>query len=290
MDDAFREYLIDGHRIASRYALAPPPTAPIGLAGSELGNRPGASLEFMDHREYLPGDDLRRIDWSAFARSDKLTVKLYREEVCPHLDLVLDGSKSMDLEGSRKAQATVTLSAVLAAAAENAGYSHSVFLARDGCQKIPNSSAAPPLWQEIDFDHCGDTHQSFLRLGPTWRTRGIRVLVSDLLWLGDPMTLMPRIAQKASTVVVIQLLAASDVEPPRHGNVRLLDSESDQVQEVFVDAAAQKRYRDALSRHQQNWHRACKQVGAVMTTLVAEDLLKHWNLETLVAMELLRVS
>ena len=37
----------------------------------------GESMEFMDHREYQPGDDLRRLDWAAYARSDKMIVKLY---------------------------------------------------------------------------------------------------------------------------------------------------------------------------------------------------------------------
>jgi len=86
---------MDGERAGMRYALSVPHNAPFGTTGSQMANRPGSSLEFMDHREYQPGDDLRRIDWSAFARSDRLTVKLYREEVCPHLDVLIDGSRSM---------------------------------------------------------------------------------------------------------------------------------------------------------------------------------------------------
>jgi uncharacterized protein (DUF58 family) len=76
MLETYREYLAEGHRAALRYAMVAPHGAPAGLAGSRLVNRPGSSLEFMDHREYQPGDDLRRIDWSAFARSDRLTLKL----------------------------------------------------------------------------------------------------------------------------------------------------------------------------------------------------------------------
>ena len=68
----------------------------------------------MDHREYQPGDDLRRLDWAAYARSDKMIVKLYRQEVCPHLDVVIDGSRSMALEGTQKLRAGVALAAALA--------------------------------------------------------------------------------------------------------------------------------------------------------------------------------
>ena len=81
MNESYRRYLIDGERAGARYALAVPRSIPFGTAGSQMGKRPGSSLEFIDHREYQPGDDLRRIDWGGFARSDKLTVKLYRDEV-----------------------------------------------------------------------------------------------------------------------------------------------------------------------------------------------------------------
>ena len=68
----------------------------------------------MEHRDYQPGDDLRRMNWSAYARSDKLVVKVFRQEVCPHFDLVIDGSRSMMLEGTQKLRATLGLAAALA--------------------------------------------------------------------------------------------------------------------------------------------------------------------------------
>jgi hypothetical protein len=48
------------------------------------------------------------------------------------------------------------------------------------------------------------------------------------------------------------------------------------VREIHVDAVAAARYRAALARHQQNWHRACRQTGALLTTVVAEALLRDW--------------
>src|SRR4051794_14097653 len=121
MDADLRRYLVEGERAGLRYALGVPKHAPVGLSGSTLGHRAGSSLEFKDHRDYQPGDDLRHIDWSAYARTDVLSVKLYREEVTPHLDVVVDCSKSMTLEGSSKGPATVALAAFFASAARNAG-------------------------------------------------------------------------------------------------------------------------------------------------------------------------
>jgi uncharacterized protein (DUF58 family) len=290
MNEAYRRYLMDGERAGVRYALSVPHNAPFGATGSQMSNRPGSSLEFMDHREYQPGDDLRRIDWSAFARSDRLTVKLYREEVSPHLDILLDGSRSMALEDSAKVQATLGLAAVFAAAASNVGYSHCAWMARAGCEKVGNATDRPSVWEAIAFDNRGSPAESFQKLAPSWRPRGIRVLLSDLFWLGDPFQTLWHLAERAAAVVVVQVVAAADVNPPERGNVRLVDSESGEVMEIFLDAVAQQRYREAFSRHQQNWHRGCKQVGAVMTTVVAEDVVRDWDLEDLMAAEILTVK
>jgi len=244
----------------------------------------------MDHREYQPGDDLRRVDWSAFARSDRLTVRLYRQEVNPHVDVLVDGSRSMTLDDTAKAEATVGLAAMLATAAENAGFTHGAWLASESWRPVANGAKSPVLWGPMDFAYTGDPSQSFKHLPPALAPRGIRLFLSDLLWMGDPLAMLTRLAEKATAVVVIQVLADADANPPQRGNIRLMDSETRAEQEVFVDATADRRYRSALAAHQQNWHRAARQVGAVMTTVVAEQLVDGWELESLVAAGILKVG
>jgi uncharacterized protein (DUF58 family) len=283
------QFLLEGEAAGMRYALAVPRTTASAMSGMQLGQRAGSSLEFRDHRDYQPGDDLRRIDWNAFARSDKLTVKLYREEISPHLDIILDGSRSMALEASAKMRATVGLAAVLAVAAENAGYTHNAWLAREGCAPVPNGTNRPSTWSGIEFDVRSNPVDAFTRLPPRFSRLGMRALISDLLWLGEPLSILQHLAQNASSIVVIQVLAEADVNPPERGRVRLIDSETDQQREIFIDDDAIKRYRGALSRHQQNWHRACRQSGAVMVNIVAEEIVAGWNLEALVKAEILKV-
>src|SRR5437763_5149787 len=147
MDEGLRRYLGEGERQGLRYALGLPRQAPVGLAGGTLGQRAGSSLEFKDHRAYEPGDDLRHIDWAAYARTDQLAVKVYREEVTPHLDVVLDSSRSMALEGSAKAGAAVALAAFFAAAARNARYGHAAWLLGGGCRPVGSGTSAPAGWE-----------------------------------------------------------------------------------------------------------------------------------------------
>ena len=284
-----RQYVAEGERAGLRYALGLPRQAPLGAAGAALGHRAGSSLEFKDHREYQPGDDLRHIDWSAYARSDQLTVKVYREEVVPHLDVAVDASRSMALEGSAKAGAALGLAAFFAAAAANAGHAHAVWLMGAGLRPLGNGGARPGLWEDFAFDHRGSPADALTQAAPRWRARGTRVLVSDLLWPGEPAAVLRHLADRAASAVVVQVLAEADLEPPEGGSFRLVDSETEEARDLYVDAAAARRYREALAQHQQNWHRACRQFGAVLTTVVAERVLRDWDLSELVAAEVLKV-
>src|SRR5271170_68340 len=134
MDSAIRQALHDGEKLGLRYALQIPQVAASGWTGSRSGRRAGSSIDFQDYREYQPGDDLRFIDWGIYARTDRLTVKLFREEVTPHLDLILDGSRSMGLINSGKGEALARLAALLVTSAANAQCSQSVWLSGEGFQ------------------------------------------------------------------------------------------------------------------------------------------------------------
>ena len=85
MNKALHKYLLQGEQAGANYVLQIAMPARFGRSGYYPGRHTGSSLDFKDFREYQPGDDLRRIDWGAYARSDKLIVKLYREEIDPHL-------------------------------------------------------------------------------------------------------------------------------------------------------------------------------------------------------------
>jgi uncharacterized protein (DUF58 family) len=286
---SFRDYLSEGEHAGQRYALCLPRQTPRGATGLALGQRAGSSLEFRDYRDYQIGDDLRHIDWNAFARSDQLSVKLYREEITPHLDLVLDVSRSMAVEGMAKERATLTLTACLATAAANVGFGHTVWLMGEDFRPLAGSNASPTLWGDFELNHRGSSSAALARGAPAWRPRGVRVLLSDLLWIAEPVLALRSLSEGASATAVIQLLADADVHPPEDGALRLIDSETEQIREIHIDAALAQRYRERLTRHQQSWHQACRASGAIFTTVVAETLLREWKLDELVAAGFLRV-
>lgn len=284
MDASLQQALRDGEKLGLRYALQIPQVAASGQVGSRLGRRAGSSIDFQDYREYQPGDDLRFIDWGIYARSDRLSIKLFREEVTPHLDLLLDGSRSMNLAGSAKAAAAAQLAALLATAAANAQCSQAVWMSGEGFNRIANDTHPASTWNGFELNSTRTPDQAFEILGPKLRRLGIRVFVSDLLWPGNPLQTVRRLRDGAAMLFVIQLLGRDDVTPPEHGSIRLVDSETDAVTELYIDAGVAKQYTDNLAALQQSWDDACRQCGAHLTTIVAEDLAS--SLAQLEAMQL----
>lgn len=267
-----RQALCEGEKLGLRYALQIPQSTLSGGTGAQLGRRIGSSIDFQDYREYQPGDDLRFIDWGVYARTDRLTVKMFREEVTPHLDLVIDGSRSMSLENSAKHLATARLAALLGTAAANAQCTHAVWLSGEGFQRLANDALAPSSWDGLRLNSVRTLDQSMEILGPKLRRLGVRVLVSDLIWPGHPLQTVRRLSEGAAALFVIQLIARDDAEPPSHGHIRLEDSETGEMIEVYIDAGVEKRYRETLAQLQESWSHACRQCGARLTTLIAEDL------------------
>ena len=270
MEPAIQQALRDGEKLGLRYALQIPQVAASGIVGSRLGRRAGSSIDFQDYREYQPGDDLRFIDWGIYARTDRLSIKLFREEVTPHLDLVLDGSRSMNLEA--KPVASAKLAALLATAAANAQCSHAVWLSSEGFNRVPNDTMPASAWEKVAHESTRTPDQAYDILAPKLRRLGIRVFISDLLWPGNPLQTIRRLREGAAMLFVIQLLAREDAAPPEHGGVRLVDSETDEVTEIYIDSSAQKQYAENLAQLQQSWDDACRQSGAHMTTIIAEEL------------------
>lgn len=285
-----RDHLLEGEAAARRYALAVPRGGPLNRIGSALGARAGSSLEFRDHRGYEPGDDLRHVDWNAFARTDQLSVKLYREEVAPHLDVLLDDSRSMAVAGSAKARATLALAGFLTGAAANAGFSHTGWLLGADAVPLGDRNRRADAWETIGFAYRGVPAGAVSGVAARWRPRGVRFLLSDLLWDADPAPVVRQLADRAASAVVLQVLSSDDADPQPGGHLRLIDSETDEVREVRVDAAMVARYRANLRRLQSDWHDACRANGAVFATVVAEDVLKDWRLDALVAAGVLQVG
>lgn len=85
------------------------------LAGVHRSAQPGVSVEFADHKEYSPGDDIRHLDWKAYARFDRFYVRQFTRDTHANVYLVLDSSGSMDYTSGYAADTKLHYSVKLAA-------------------------------------------------------------------------------------------------------------------------------------------------------------------------------
>lgn len=231
------------------------------VAGSSSGprrsSRHGSSPEFADFREYAPGDDLRRVDWNAFARLDRLFLRLYSAEEIATLTLFLDHSMSMSFGDPPKSLTCARLAAVFAYVAlwghdhvAVAGWSDAVdryLPSQVGTQSVPR------VWRFIEElmrrPEGATDFRSLRRGGPVRRRGGLAVVISDFLADSDWRTGLLGLQAGGQEVTVLQVLAAEELNPDLHGDWELRDVETGRGLEVTGTSSLMRQYRDSLDQH-----------------------------------------
>lgn len=220
------------------------------LSGMHKSPHRGASVVFVEHREYRPGDDPRLLDWRAFARSDRHTIKRFEQESQLGTMLVLDGSGSMDFAGStgpKKIEHAATLLAAVATILAGQGdavgvlrFDHAV-----GTEQRPRSGAtafdrvlrelAVPARTAPSGAAAGKATalaEALERLADTATRRGLIVIASDL-WVepaageADPLVALDRLRARGHEVWVAQVMTREELELPHADAARFLGCEGE---------------------------------------------------------------
>ena len=248
------------HAAAARLAL--PRTLLRGRAGERLGSGTGSSLEFQDYRPYAPGDDLRHVDWAAYARSDLLAVRLYREEVAPRVDLIVDVSRSMAVT-DEKLRAHGELAALFACACASTAADSRI---------IAGAPDPSPLRRPEDIERlldCGAAASAIEAPHLPLRRRSLRIVISDFLFPHDADALVARLARDSASLALVQLTLREEAEPRAAGGRRLIDVEDRGAIDMVVDEAAVRDYRARFGRLRLGLSRAARRSGARFIHLVA---------------------
>lgn len=251
---------------AERFELALGTAQRGGLPGERLGRGPGASLEFEDRRDYLVGDDLRHVDWAAYARSDRLLVRQYREEIAPRLEILLDTSRSLAVHPA-KAQLAVDLAAALAHIAQKSGLSVRLEL-------LAEKPEQPPL---AHFLHSGTSFDSraelpeLLQRRPRSAAKPLILLISDFLIPSGPAASLAALAASAQSLGLIQILSNAELEPSLDGPLRLIDAKHGQHQDLIVGPSTLSDYQRRLNQHQQALTTSARRHSAPLALCPAES-------------------
>lgn len=243
-----------------------------GQAGEFTGSGTGSSLDFQDHRAYSPGDDPRHINWQAYARTGNYTMKLFREEVRPVVDLIVDVSESMFFEAGKSAR-TAELFHFIAASCDAAGASLSIHLIRgDAVQPLDPALARGDGWLSMPASLKGDSPSSAPDVSKVpVRANSIRVFLSDLLFPGDPEPLLRHFGQRHGSIVLLSPWIQAEANPDWSGNHDFIDAETHTRHPHRIEPATLRRYLDSYANHFSIWKNAARRHQAAFARIPAEE-------------------
>ena len=246
----------------------------------------GASIEFKDFREYSPGDDPRTVDWSVYARLNELVIKLFRQEEELDLWLLVDRSASMDFGEPNKFEEARRIAAALAYI---------------GMANMDSASVVP-FSTELDS---GRTHlrgrgkvfgllDYLTERQPSGRTDlrsvvrsfvsrvrrpSLVVIVSDFYGLAQAQRALDQLRFFKHQIYVIQVAAPWELDPPIRGDLRLVDVESDDHEDLTITDGMLRRYKQAFDGFSNELRRYCMghSIGYAMarTDVAFHEFLLH---------------
>jgi uncharacterized protein (DUF58 family) len=224
------------------------------MKGERRSKRKGQSVEFADFRSYVPGDDLRTIDWNLYARLDKLIVKLFLEEEDLHFYVLIDASRSMDFGEPTKLEYAKQLAASL-------GFIGLVRTDRVRIETLGQSlrehgpvlRGRKSMWRMLEYLNGitpGDAAplaegvKNFCLRNPG---RGVVVLISDLMDKDGFEAGLRYLVSQRMDIYVIHLLSQEEISPDVKGDLKLVDCEDEDVAEISVSAPLLARYQATLN-------------------------------------------
>lgn len=245
----------------------------MNLTGNRKSIQKGSSMEFSDFREYMPGDDIRRIDWNAYGRLDRLYVKEYMEEKEAVVSILIDTSASMDYGTKKKSELACKLSAAFSYMGLNdmdrvvlydMRRMHLPFVAEGGKRALPR--IADWLGQ-CSFEGAADIAKAAGELpmkGP-----GVTILISDFLqeaFLNQEQESLQKLLRflnyKKQRTVLLHVLAKEELSVEMTGTRNLIDMEDQSTLRITLDAASIRAYEKSLQEFTDRMRRECVKAGA----------------------------
>jgi uncharacterized protein (DUF58 family) len=231
--------------------------------GERRSRARGQSVEFADHRSYVPGDDFRYLDWNLFGRLEKLFLKLYEEERELPVRIFLDASESMTFGEPRKFDFARQVAAAIGYVAlcgfdrvsivpfPGAGQEKtSAELAALGALRaVRGRKSSMQFFQNISALTAGggaDLNESLRRGALEARAAGLAIVLSDFLDPAGYEAGLTALVGRGFQVNVVQILAPEELAPGTFGDLRLVDSESGGLQEVTFGRYRMKAYQQTV--------------------------------------------
>ena len=203
------------------------------FGGNHQSKTYGSSCDFADYRDYIPGDDITKIDWNAFARFEKLYIKLYLDERQVHTRIYIDASRSMAFGKGKKDEQAIKIAAALAYISICEMDKVSIYVIRNSQVE---EVAVNLLGREAYFNNIGKLNDIVFEgesniseaILPTTvgYGDGLSVIISDFLMDSDYETALDHLSGKKRDILCVQVLSKEELNPKSRGKMHFYDSEN----------------------------------------------------------------
>ncbi len=236
--------------------------------GERRSSKRGSSVEFADYRNYVPGDDLRRLDWRIYARLERPFIKLFEDEEEQSVQLLLDASASMHWPVSdppvnkwhfgRKLAAA--LGYIALASGDRLTVSHLTqsthhvwgpFRGRGQIHGLLNHLAA------LTASGSTNLNDSLHHVSLTRHRPGLLFLITDFFSPDGYERGLTALGSAGYEINVFHVLSSDEMEPTLRGDLRLQDIETGHTQEITINPALRRLYRQRFDAWRTGIERYC---------------------------------
>jgi uncharacterized protein (DUF58 family) len=224
-----------------------------GLVGGHNQSRfAGGGQEFLDHRQFHQGDDLRSVNWRAFMRLDKMFLKMFQIEPRVPIRMLIDTSKSMAsteekfLSARRLAAALIYVGLVRLDSIQILPFESQL---REGKSAGGGRHMYRPVSTYLGGLRASgvtDFHAVVRQFLNEYPQRGLVIVISDFLDDGSCAKALQYLADYGNELMLLQVWADQDRTPPWQGEVEMVDAESGARLRIQVDAEARRKYTEAF--------------------------------------------
>lgn len=256
-----------------------------GMSGGRKSSTKGSSVEFSDYREYIPGDDIRRIDWSAYGRLDRLYIKRFMEEKEGVFQIFVDSSESMSFGEPKKSVQALRLAGALAYLVLNNLDRVYVSHMQEGSlhqgKGLAGKQAFRQIMQELEqMEFHGGTDLNRAILARQYPGSGVSIIISDFLDEKGIEPALKYLRYKKQQIILIQILARQELEIEGEGVVNLLDMETGEEVRLTLNRNTVEQYEAALKRLQAHIQELAKKYEASYIQMAADEPIDRFLFDT----------
>ena len=268
------------------------------FGGKHLVRTYGQTVEFADYREYMLGDDIRRIDWNLYSRFEKFFLKLFTDERQMHTQIFIDCSASMGKDMPEKAEYTVATAAALGYLSVHNMDKVSFKLIKenkteDAFGTIVGKRAffnAISALNELEFTGDSDLYKAVTSCPNIGGNDGLTVIISDFFTNSDWKKAVDYLCYKKKQVLLLQVMTPDELEPSYSGRVNLIDAEAEGMEDVKnmrikINRSNQLAYEEALKDFKADMQSFCSSRGTDYVSVSTAE-----PLEKMLFKELLKVG